>query len=101
MVFERSTVKVTSITYEKLVNLGNFEHESYSLTVELDDGETPHEAFKRAQAFVAAEAIKRPDEPEIANAKKILENLDAYTGYQVREAQRIRELSSMPDEISF
>jgi hypothetical protein len=48
-------MKIDRIEYKKLVNMGNFEHESLGISIALDDGDNPHEAVKRAKAFVNLE----------------------------------------------
>lgn len=94
-------MEVTRIEYKRLINTGNFEHESLSVEVVLESGETPHEAVKRAKAFVEAEMKKRPTENDWASAKKILENPDNYRGFEVKQAQQIAALCEAPDEIPF
>lgn len=96
------TMKVTSITYEKMVNTGNFEHASASITVELEDGETPGAALNRAKRFVTDALKQKPTDADWASAKNILANPDNYTGYQVKEARRVEELcTSLSDELPF
>ncbi len=94
-------MEVTQIEYKRLVNTGNFEHESLTVAVALEPGESPHEAVKRAKTFVDAEMKKHPTEEEWASAKKILENPDAYRGYEVKQAQQIQALCEAPEEIPF
>jgi hypothetical protein len=94
-------MKVTSVEYKKLVNSGNYEHQSLSVTVALEEGETPHEAVARAKKFVEAELKPRPTEAEWASAKKILETPDAYRGFEVKQAQAVADLCEQPDEIPF
>lgn len=94
-------MNVKQIEYKKLINTGNFEHQSLSVTVELEDGETAHDAVKRAKAFVDNELQKRPEPSEWDSAKRILLNPDNYTGRQVKEAQKIVELCEQPEEIPF
>ena len=95
-------MEVTKIEYSRLYSLGNFEHERISVEVALEDGETPHQAVCRAREFVKKEhEHKVPSVPEIASAKKILENPDQFTGYQVKEAKKIVELAMGPEEVPF
>ena len=94
-------MKVVSVEYKKLVNLGNFEHQSVAVSVVLDDGETPHDAVARAKKFVEAELKPRPTENEWASAKRILENPDNYTGREVKQAQSVAALCEQPEEIPF
>jgi hypothetical protein len=94
-------MEVTMIEYKRLVNTGNFEHESLTVSVSLEPGESPHDAVKRAKAFVDGEMKKRPTEAEWASAKKILENPDNYRGYEVKQAQQVAALCESPDENPF
>lgn len=55
-------MKVTQIEFKKLVNLGNFEHESLSVVVVLDEYESPHSAVDRARKFIDAELSKNKDD---------------------------------------
>ena len=95
-------MEVTKIEYSRLYSLGNFEHERISVEVTLRDDETPHQAVCRAREFVKKEHEHKPiAATEIASARRIVENPDAYTGYQVKEARKIVELSQQPEEIQF
>lgn len=96
-------MEVKKVEYSRLYSLGNFEHERISVEIALQDGETPHQALERAREFVKKEHEFKipPTEAAIASARKIIENPDAYTGYQVKEAQKIVALSQQPEEIPF
>lgn len=94
-------MKVTSVTYEQMRNTGNFEHASASVTVELEPGDTPYDAMERAKKFVAQQLGERIPEHQLANAKNILANPMAYTGYQVEEAKKISALCETQDELPF
>jgi hypothetical protein len=98
---EVSNVKVVSVKYEKLVNLGNYEHQSIGVEVALEDGEFPHDAVARAKKFVEAELKPRPTENEWASAKRILDDPDIYTGNAVKQARAIVALCETPEEIPF
>lgn len=80
-------MQITSIEYKKLFNRGNFEHESLSVQIELEDGETPHEAVKRAKAFVEREMKERPNEHQYEGSLKILAFPDDFTGKEVKQAE--------------
>lgn len=45
-------MKVKSVRYARLRNLGNYENERAEAEVELDDGDTVKEGFARAKAVV-------------------------------------------------
>jgi len=94
-------MKVKSVSYKKLVNAGNFQHQSLEVCVELEDGDTPGAALIRAKAFVEAGLKPQATEAMFKSAKEILANPDAHTGYQVREAQKIKDLTAQGTEIPF
>jgi hydroxymethylpyrimidine/phosphomethylpyrimidine kinase len=77
-------MNVVQVEYRKLVNTGNFEHQALSVTVQLEDGETAHEAVARAKKFVEAELKPKPT-----------------GGFEVKQAQQIAALCEQPDEIPF
>ncbi len=55
-------MKIKSIKYEKLKNLGNHEHHKAGIEIELEVNETPQEAFLRAKFIVDGElAEAEPD----------------------------------------
>lgn len=94
-------MKVVQVEYKRLINTGNFEHQSLSVVVVVEDGETAHEAVKRAKAFVDAELKPRPTETEFASAKRILDNPDNYTGREVKQARQVAALCEEPEDIPF
>ena len=94
-------MKVIQVEYKKLVNLGNFEHQSLAVVVALEDGETAHEAVARAKKFIEAELKPRPTDNEWASAKQILATPDQYRGFEVKQAQQIAALCEAPEEIPF
>jgi len=44
-------MKARIIRYERLYNLGNFEHEKIAIEIEIEEGETASEVLRRAQDF--------------------------------------------------
>lgn len=93
-------MKVTMIRYEKLVNLGNFSNQKLGVEVQLEDGESPHAAIRRAMAFVEKELEPGPDKYNIEQAERIVANPDDYSPKKLREAQNF--LSQVgADEIPF
>ena len=45
-------MRVSQISYERLVNTGNYSHEKYGITVDLDEDEQPQQALTKAKALV-------------------------------------------------
>ena len=82
-------MKVTIVRYEKLVNLGNFSNQKQGVEVQLEDGETPSEAVKRAMAFVEKNLEPAPDRYDVEQAEKIVANPDDYAPKRLREAQEV------------
>lgn len=94
-------MKVTQVSYKQLKNTGNFEHQAIEVVVDLEDGDTPHNALERCRAFVAKELAPKTDPREFASAEKILANPKAYTGYQVEEAEKLMALLKAQEETPF
>lgn len=44
-------MKPKSVRYERLYNLGNFDHEKIAIEIEIEDGETASEVFRQAKNF--------------------------------------------------
>jgi hypothetical protein len=45
-------MKVTKISYEKLVNTGDYEHERYGIEIEIDENDEAQAAIDKAKQFV-------------------------------------------------
>lgn len=80
-------MKVKTVTYAMLVNTGNYEHERFEVTVELEDGDTPSEAINRARAFIDSKRAKgKIEEWQYLNAVKVTNDPLNHTGQQVHDA---------------
>lgn len=53
-------MKAKTITYEKLVNKGNYEHEKFGITLELEKGDKAVEVMQKAIDFIHNEISKTP-----------------------------------------
>jgi len=53
-------MKVTSVSYTRKFNLGNYESEEIGLVLELEDGEKFSEAMIQARKAVLSQATNRP-----------------------------------------
>jgi hypothetical protein len=51
-------MKITTITYNRTVNLGNYESKRLEATCEVDDGEDPSVAADELRAWLIAELQK-------------------------------------------
>jgi hypothetical protein len=95
-------MKVTIVRFEKLINLGNYENQKLGVEVQLDEGETPSEAIKRAKAFVESHLAPKVDTNyDIEQAKRIVANPDDYAPKKVREAQTLLDRVVQEDQIPF
>ena len=56
-------MKVTQISYGRLINTGNYSHEKFDVTVNLEPGESPQDAMNKAKAFVEKQ-INAPTQRE-------------------------------------
>lgn len=45
-------MNVKKISYEKLVNTGNYEHERYGIEIEIDKNEEVQDAIDKAKEFI-------------------------------------------------
>ena len=80
-------MKPTEVTYERLVNTGNYSHEKFSVKVNLESGDTVASAIEACRRIVA-QRVKEHDW-RISEALKVMANEDAHTGIQVKEARKI------------
>jgi len=94
-------MRVESVRYEKLVNLGNYQNQKVGVTVVLEPDESPSEALRRAKAFVEKSLAPEVSEYDIDLSRKIVENPDDYPPKQLREAQKLLERVEAGDEIPF
>ncbi len=95
-------MRVTQVEYSILKNLGNYEHQKVGVTVELEPGESPAEAIKRAKAFCEKVTEPPKDSSQLDYAKRILENSDDYTPKQYRWAEEyLEQNSSEADDLPF
>lgn len=95
-------MQVTIVRFEKLINLGNYENQKLGVEVQLDEGEAPSEAVKRAKAFVEAHLAPKVDTNyDIEQAKRIVANPDDYAPKKVREAQTLLDRVTEEDSIPF
>lgn len=51
-------MKITTISYNRTVNLGNFESKRQEATAEIEDGEDPAKAAEALRKWVHAELVK-------------------------------------------
>ncbi len=92
-------MKAKTITYSRLVSLGNFENQKIEICIELEEGEKASEAFDAAKKFVNKRVdIAKLSDHTIERAKKILTDRRNHTIAQVEEAEEILQKASILDE---
>lgn len=81
---------VKSISYKKLVNLGDYNNESAEILVELDEGDDPYEVLDKCKQFVQAK-LHRRTKYSTWDIDRARENLDRFREGTVEydEAKRI------------
>lgn len=99
-------VRVASIAMDRLVNLGNYEHVKYSITVELNPGADPVATFIGLETILGVLAKKGPDQYQTSQAQRTLnappEQLKMYSEDEIERAkavmQRWHELKNAQDK---
>lgn len=99
-------MRVTSIRYSRLKNLGDYEHEKIGVEVEVAEGESSAEAMARASKFVDA-ALAKPDMPSAARiemAQHCVENYETLNergvvqdGYQRQEYEDAKRIIALAE----
>lgn len=79
-------MRVTEITYGRLVNRGNFSNERLEVTVEVAEGEDPRAAVTRAKAFIERQ-LNPVDLSRLAVARKIVAEPEVNSPEFVAECQ--------------
>ena len=81
-------MKVITVEYSKVINLGNYENEKIGLMVELEDGETPSDALVRCRNYVKAlNPRNKPQKFEYEHAKECIERTDDFSPKKIKEFQ--------------
>jgi hypothetical protein len=70
-------VRATTVTYERVHNLGNFENERVGIEIQLDEGEKADEALRLARVFVNRGLRPVLDETDDTELEIIASQLDA------------------------
>lgn len=80
-------MEITTVSYHKVFNLGNYSNEKIGIDMKLAPGEDPLEAFAEAKKIVEKSHQFFQDIPSYQRAKKVSSNPDDYTGRDVKQAQ--------------
>lgn len=82
-------MKITTVSYHKVFNLGNYSNEKIGIDISLADGENPLDAFAEAKKQVEKSHQFFQDLPKYEQAKKIISNSLDFTGRDVSTAYEI------------
>lgn len=79
-------MQITTIKYEKLFSLGNYEHEKIGVEITLGEGDEPVNVHMEAVKYVEHAHRFQKEYPGYERAKQIAADPQAHTGYQVQRA---------------
>lgn len=82
-------MQVQTIEYHKVYNLGNYSNEKIGVTISLQPGENPVDAFAEAKKIVEKSHKFFQDGPSYEKAKTVIANPDDYTGRDIKQAAEI------------
>lgn len=80
-------MEITTVSYHKTFNLGNYSNEKIGMDIKLAPGEDPLEAFAEAKKQVEKSHLFFLHQPEYNRAKDIVTRPDDFTGRDVKQAQ--------------
>jgi len=85
-------VKITSVQYGRLVNLGNYENEKLSAWATVEDDETPDEALAKVTAFIEEQAgTRKQQESQLEVTAARLSRMESEKRQMEREIREMRE----------
>lgn len=82
-------MKIQTIQYHKVFNLGNYSNEKIGVDVVIGEGEDPLEAFAEAKRLVEKSHKFFQDLPYYEKAKTIVSSPDDYTGREVKQSHDV------------
>lgn len=82
-------MKVETVQYKRLTNLGNYENETVAVTVLVEEGDTPQAALEAARAFVERNRTDPNRERQLDDARWILEHPEGYAKGEIEKAQAL------------
>lgn len=84
-------MKATSIVYQKVYALGNFQNEKIGIEIELSEEDTATDALEKAKAWCDkmhdGNKADNPQRQEQIRLQNIVNNPDDFTGKEVKEAK--------------
>jgi len=82
-------MKIKTLQYHKVFNLGNFSNEKIGIEIELAEGEDPVKAHFEMVDFVEKAHTFQNDRPSYIKAHEIIKDADNHTGANVKKAHQI------------
>ena len=82
-------MKITTVSYHKVFNLGNYSNEKIGIDITLADGDSQLDAFAEAKKQVEKSHQFFQDLPKYEQANKVISNTLDYTGRDVSVAYEI------------
>ena len=80
-------MKVTSLQYHKVFNLGNYSNEKIGIEINLEENENPQVVLDEARRFVE---LNSPDfRAKIEKAQRIIEHPEHYNYGEVEDAKKL------------
>ena len=70
-----SKLKINTITYQRVKNLGNYETERLEVSISIDENEDPDFALKKLKFWVDKKLslIEKPSKDEVNDAKHLIQ----------------------------
>ena len=82
-------IKITKMGYSRVFSLGNYENEKISVECDFPEGMDTTEVYIELKKVVDNAHNLRKELRDYADAKKIVNDPDYYTGNKVKEAKEI------------
>lgn len=82
-------MKAKKIIYEKLFNLGNYQHEKIGIEIEIEEGEKAKDVLEKAKQFVNQLDPENEKKKEYERSCEILKHKDGYTYSRVMQAEEV------------
>ncbi|MFN0276780.1 MAG: hypothetical protein ACKVPJ_13620 [Chitinophagales bacterium] len=84
-------MKITSISYSKVFNLGNYSNEKIGVEIEISEVDDPVACHLEAVKYVEKAHLFQQQLPKYTTALKVIKDTDNYTGFQRKDANAIIE----------
>ena len=82
-------MEITTISYHKVFNLGDYSNEKIGVDIKLTPGDNPLDVFAEAKKQVEKSHSFFQDLPKYEKAKSVVQKPDEYTGREVKQCQEI------------